>query len=97
MRITGCVTYRAAWNSIELEKLAVAGDLGVNFMPFVIVLMLGTSYAFINPSGYQTHLMVYGPGGHKYGDLAKVGSPLTLLVGVITLVLAPIVFPFHVV
>jgi di/tricarboxylate transporter len=161
MLITGCVTYRAAWNGIELETLvvlaaaigleaavtssglsqvianvmttvagsnpyvaltvvflgcivmtnlitnaaaaafifpialAVAGDLGVNFMPFVIVLMLGTSYAFINPAGYQTNLMVYKPGGYTYGDFAKVGVPLTLLVGVVTLVLAPIVFPFH--
>jgi di/tricarboxylate transporter len=63
-------------------------------MPFVIILMLGTSYAFINPAGYQTNLMVYTPGGYTFADFARVGIPLTLLVGVVAVFLAPLVFGF---
>jgi hypothetical protein len=74
--------------------LAVAGDLGVSFMPFVVALMLGTSYAFINPAGYQTNLMVLRPGGYTFADFAKVGLPVTVLVGAVTVVLAPLVFGF---
>jgi di/tricarboxylate transporter len=93
--MTNLITNAAAAAFIFPIALAVAGDLGVNLILFVSVLMLGTSYAFINPAGYQTNLMVYGPGGYTYGDFERVGVPLTVLVGVITLVLAPVVIPFH--
>ena len=48
--------------------LSMASDLGTSFMPFAIVIMLGASYSFIGPTGYQTNLMVYGPGGYKFTD-----------------------------
>jgi di/tricarboxylate transporter len=92
--ITNLITNAAAAAIMFPIALAVAGDLGVNFMPFVIALMLGTSYAFINPAGYQTNLMVLQPGGYTFTDFAKVGLPVTLLVGAVTVVLAPLVFGF---
>jgi hypothetical protein len=55
---------------------------------------VGASCSFISPMGYQTNLMVYRPGGYKFADFARMGVPLTLLVGVITVWLTPIVFPF---
>jgi di/tricarboxylate transporter len=57
-------------------------------------MMLGTSYAFINPIGYQTNLMVMEPGGYRFGDFAKIGVPLTVVLGIVVVVLTPLVFPF---
>jgi len=74
-------------------SLALAEGLGLNFMPFAIVLMMGAS-AFISPASYQTNLMVYRPGGYKFGDFVKMGLPLTLIVGALSVFLAPLVFGF---
>jgi di/tricarboxylate transporter len=74
--------------------LALAGNLGVSFMPFAVTLMVGASCSFISPMGYQTNLMVYGPGGYKFVDYVRIGVPLSVLVGIVTVFLAPMVFPF---
>ena len=74
--------------------MVMAGNLGVNGMPFAITVMVGASCSFISPMGYQTNLMVYGPGGYKFTDFVKVGVPLTIVVGIVFLVLIPMVWPF---
>ena len=74
--------------------LSIAGQLGVSFMPFVIALMTGTVGSLITPSAYQTNLMVYGPGNYKFSDFMRAGIPLTILVGIVTVFLAPLVFGF---
>ena len=74
--------------------LSIADQLGVNFMPFAIALMTGTIGAAITPAAYQTNLMVYGPGEYSFMDFVKMGVPLVVLVGVITIWLAPVFFPF---
>jgi di/tricarboxylate transporter len=74
--------------------LSLANSMGVGFLPFAMVLMLGISYAFINPTGYQTNLMVQAPGNYKFMDYVKVGVPLTILTGIVALLLAPIVYGF---
>jgi di/tricarboxylate transporter len=74
--------------------IAIAANLGVNGMPFAITVMVGASCSFISPMGYQTNLMVYGPGKYKFTDFVKNGVPLTVVVGIITIILAPMVWPF---
>lgn len=74
--------------------LSIADQLGVNFMPFAIALMTGTVGATIIPASYQTNLMVYGPGEYRVMDFVKMGLPLTILVGIVTVLLAPVFFPF---
>jgi di/tricarboxylate transporter len=74
--------------------MAMAGELGVNFMPFAIILMIGASCSFISPMGYAANLMVYEPGGYKFTDYAKVGIPLSILVGIVAVLLAPVFFKF---
>jgi di/tricarboxylate transporter len=74
--------------------IAMAANLGVNGMPFAITVMVGASCSFISPMGYQTNLMVYGPGKYKFTDFVKSGVPLTVIVGIITIILAPMVWPF---
>jgi di/tricarboxylate transporter len=75
--------------------MAMAGELGVSFMPFAITVMVGASCSFISPMGYQTNLMVYGPGDYKFTDFVKMGVPLTVVVGVVTIILTPIFFGFQ--
>jgi di/tricarboxylate transporter len=57
--------------------------------------MMAASAGFATPIGYQTNLMVYGPGGYKFSDYLRIGVPLDILIGVITVILTPIFFPFH--
>ncbi|MBU0945569.1 MAG: SLC13 family permease [Proteobacteria bacterium] len=76
--------------------MAIASTLDVSFMPFVITVMVGASCSFISPVSYQTNLMVYGPGNYTFVDFVKIGIPLSLLVGAITIFLTPIFFPFQV-
>ena len=74
--------------------LSLANSMGVSFLPFAMVLMLGISYAFINPTGYQTNLMVQAPGNYKFMDYVRIGVPLTILTGIVALLLAPVVYGF---
>ena len=76
--------------------VATARNLNVNVMPFVIVVMMAASAGFATPIGYQTNLMVYGPGGYRFSDYGKIGVPLDILIGIVTVVLAPIIRPFAV-
>ena len=63
-------------------------------MPFVIAVMMAASAGFATPIGYQTNLMVYGPGGYRFSDYVKIGVPLDILIGVITVGLSPLIWPF---
>jgi len=76
--------------------MTIASSLEVSFMPFVIVVMVGASCSFISPVSYQTNLMVYGPGKYSFGDFVKIGVPLSVLVGAVTIFLTPMFFPFYV-
>ena len=92
--MTNIITNAAVAAFIFPVALSMANNLGVSFMPFAMILMLGTSYAFINPAGYQTNLMVQDPGNYEFIDFVKVGVPLTILVGIVALLLAPIFYGF---
>lgn len=92
--MTNIITNAAVAAFIFPVALSMANKLEVSFMPFAMILMLGTSYAFINPAGYQTNLMVQGPGDYGFKDFVKVGVPLTILAGLVALLLAPIVYGF---
>ena len=46
------------------------------------------------PLGYQTNLMVYGPGGYRFHDYLKIGLPMNVLMGITTVILAPLIWPF---
>ncbi len=63
--------------------------------PFIIAVTLAASLSFVTPIGYQTNLMVMGPGGYQPRDYWKVGWPLALLMTCAALVLIPWLFPFR--
>jgi di/tricarboxylate transporter len=73
---------------------ATAQGLGVSLWPFVAVVMVGASASFATPIGYQTNLMVYGPGGYRFTDYLRIGGPLNVLLGVLAVLLAPLIWPF---
>jgi di/tricarboxylate transporter len=91
---TNIITNAAAAAFLFPVAVSMAASLEVSAMPFVVAMMLGTSYALVNPVGYQTNLMVMKPGGYSFGDFAKVGLPLTLLLGIVVCGLTPVFFPF---
>ncbi len=64
--------------------LEVAGQLGVNPFAFALAVTFAASTPLLSPVGYQTNLMVYGPGGYKFTDFARVGAPLQLILTVVT-------------
>ncbi len=74
--------------------MATADNLGVNYMPFVIVTMVAASASFATPLGYQTNLMVYGPGGYRFSDYLRIGLPLDILIGVTAILVTPLVWRF---
>ena len=74
--------------------LATATAMGVSALPFSVAIMLAASFGFATPLGYQTNLMVYGPGGYKLQDFLRMGIPLNLLMGAIAVPLIPYFWPF---
>jgi di/tricarboxylate transporter len=74
--------------------LAASQQLDVSVLPFAVTLMMAASASFATPIGYQTNLMVYGPGDYRFSDFFKIGIPLTVLVGITTIVIVPWVWPF---
>jgi di/tricarboxylate transporter len=91
---TELITNNAAAVLVFPVAQATAAGLGVSLWPFVAVLMMAASASFATPIGYQTNLMVYGPGGYRFSDYLRIGLPLNLLVGTLTVLLAPLIWPF---
>lgn len=73
--------------------LAVAEQIGVDPRPFMISIAIGASCGFLFPAGYQTHLMVYGPGGYRVRDFIKVGIPMVAIWFTLSVVLIPRFWP----
>ncbi len=74
--------------------LLTARQLGVDVLPFAITIMIAASASFATPIGYQTNLMVYGAGGYRFSDFLRIGIPLTILVGILTTLAVPLIWPF---
>jgi len=94
MVLTEMVTNNAAAIIVFPIAMSTAGQLGVNHMPFVIAVMVAASSSFATPLGYQTNLMVFGPGGYRVSDFMKMGIPMSVLMWIVTCTVAPLVWPF---
>ncbi|MFP4062928.1 MAG: SLC13 family permease [Halochromatium sp.] len=68
--------------------------MDVSPVPFLVTLMVGASASFATPIGYQTNLMVFNVGGYRFVDFLRIGIPLTLLIGALTVALVPLIWPF---
>jgi di/tricarboxylate transporter len=74
--------------------VSTALALGVDPKPFIIGVCFGASACFATPIGYQTNLLVYGPGRYHFSDYLKLGLPLNLLVLLVSSVFIPVLWPF---
>ncbi|MDC0881738.1 SLC13 family permease [Candidatus Marinimicrobia bacterium] len=74
--------------------IAVSTQLGFEPRPFVFTVAFAASSSFITPIGYQTNLMVYGPGGYKFSDYIRVGLPLSMILFVVAIITIPKIWPF---
>lgn len=72
----------------------LADELGADSRPFIMGITLAASAAFALPMGYQTHMMVYGPGGYRFSDFLRMGIPLNLICWVVSCSLIPFIWPF---
>jgi di/tricarboxylate transporter len=74
--------------------ISAAQGLGVDPKPFIIAVCFGASACFASPIGYQTNLLVYGPGGYRFSDYFKLGMPLNVLVWVMGSLFIPMIWKF---
>ncbi len=74
--------------------ISTALGLGVDPKPFIVGICFGASACFATPVGYQTNLMVYGPGGYSFMDYMKLGIPLNVFVVVASTIFIPLIWPF---
>ena len=74
--------------------LSTVQQLGVSYKPFVIAVMMAASCGFATPFGYQTNLMVYGPGGYQFRDFVSFGGLLNLVVWAVAVTVIPLVYGF---
>ncbi|MBH31367.1 MAG: hypothetical protein CMG71_05170 [Candidatus Marinimicrobia bacterium] len=74
--------------------LAVANELGVDPRSFLFAVCFGASTSFMTPMGYQTNLMVYGPGRYRFSDFLRAGAPLNFIFWILATFLIPIFWPF---
>ena len=82
--------------AIIMTPIVMAGtnQIGIDPRPFIFAVCFAASASFITPVGYQTNLMVYGPGGYKFSDFIKVGMPLSIIFWLLAILLIPIIWPF---
>jgi di/tricarboxylate transporter len=91
---TEVITNNAAAVLMFPIGLGAAMQLDVSPLPYMMAIMFGASASFMTPIGYQTNLMVMGPGGYRFSDYLRVGIPISVVAGVVTVGLIPWVWPF---
>ncbi len=75
--------------------IQLAHSLGVDPRPFVVAVMFSATLAFATPVGYQTNMMVYGPGGYKFLDFTRIGVPLNIITWLLCSALIPLIWPLY--
>jgi di/tricarboxylate transporter len=93
--LTEVISNNAAAVVLTPVAVAAAVGLGASPLPFVLAVMFAASNSFLTPIGYQTNTFIFGPGGYRFSDFARVGAPLTLLMLVAATFVIPFFFPFH--
>jgi len=94
--LTELITNNAAAILMLPIVLEITEKVGLNDIPFIFAIMMAASASFATPLGYQTNLMVYGPGGYKFTDFLRVGLPMNLLTGAITLTVLLLGWPLKI-
>ncbi|MBO9479178.1 SLC13 family permease [Shimia sp. R11_0] len=91
--LTELVSNNAVAVVVTPIAVGLAQAIGVDPRPLVIAVMVAASASFATPIGYQTNMLVFGPGGYKFTDFMRVGIPLNLSIGLLASVLIPLMWP----
>lgn len=91
--LTETVTNNAV--AVVLTPLAasLALDLGLDPRAFVVAVMFAASASFATPIGYQTNTIVYMAGGYRFSDFLRIGVPMNIIVGTLTVIFIPLFWP----
>ncbi|WP_166264185.1 SLC13 family permease [Marinobacter caseinilyticus] len=90
--LTEVVTNNAAAVLVLPVVLSMTTAMNAPAEPFVIAVMMAASASFATPLGYQTNMMVFGPGGYRFMDFIRVGVPMNLVIGSVTVVVISVVY-----
>ncbi len=93
--LTELITNNAAALLMLPIVLEISQQAGLPAEPFVFAVMMAASASFATPIGYQTNLMVFGPGGYRVMDFIKVGVPMNVLVGAVSIAVILLIWPLH--
>lgn len=91
--LTELVSNNAVAVVVTPIAVGLAQAIGVDPRPLVVAVMVAASASFATPIGYQTNMLVYGPGGYKFTDFLRVGIPLNLSIGLLASALIPYFWP----
>jgi len=93
--LTEMITNNAAAVLMFPIAFATATQAGLEPRGFAIAVAIGASASFLSPIGYQTNTMVYGMGGYRFTDFARLGFPLTIVVVVLAAFFIPLSWPLR--
>jgi di/tricarboxylate transporter len=93
--VTEMISNNAAAVLVFPVAVSTALAAGLDPRPFAIAVALGASSSFITPIGYQTNMMVYGIGGYRFTDFARLGFPLVILMIIVAMIFIPMAWPLR--
>ena len=93
--LTEMVSNNAVGVILTPIAIGIGTSLGYDPRPLVVAVMFAASAAFSTPIGYQTNMLVFGPGGYKFTDYLKVGIPLNLLLACTASIFIPLIWPLQ--
>lgn len=91
--VTSVISNTAAAVLLTPIAILAAADLGMSPYALIVAVMFGASASFLTPFGYQTNVMIYSPGGYRFGDFVRVGGPLNLLLLLTAAIFIPMFWP----
>lgn len=95
--LTSILTEMVSNNAVAVVvtpiAIGLAHSMGIDPRPLVIAVMVAASASFATPIGYQTNMLVYGPGGYRFSDFLRVGVPLNLSIGLVASIAIPFIWP----
>jgi di/tricarboxylate transporter len=93
--LTEIVSNNAVAIVVTPIAISLAATAGIDPRPMVVAVMFGASASFATPIGYQTNTLVYGAGNYRFTDFLRIGVPMNLIVGAVSVAVIPIFFPFY--
>ncbi len=95
MLLANLITAKAGAVLMLPIAISAAAEIGADYRPFAIAVLIAAATAVATPISFPTNLMVYGPGGYRFADYLRLGLPLSALLGALALLLIPAFWPLY--